>query len=106
MSTIKDLRWENVGMGVALAGDWFTVNGKRRWISFMATSEDGRSRRRPGKPKEWSVIADCNPAYTSLTGEARRASVTKADCYRSDAAAEAFEKLAEALTAADKTESP
>jgi len=87
MTTTKALRFENVGMGIALAADYFPVKGDRKWIDFMSTSE-GRGQRRT-----WHVTANHYPNGLVTGGKGIRVTITMRDCYRYEAAAAALAEL-------------
>ncbi len=80
---MKTLKFENVGMGIAVAADWFDVGGASKWVDFTSSSE-GR-----GKRRTWSVTANHYAAGPTGT----RVSITKRDCYRYEAAELAFLEL-------------
>lgn len=84
MTSTQTLRFENPGMGLSVAADWFLVNGRKYWISFMTQSE-GR-----GKRRTWHVIA------SHYTGEGKpvKVSVSKVDCFRYEATDIALAELA------------
>lgn len=70
----KGLKFETPGMGISQAADWFNINGKRYWISFMCDSA-GR-----GKRRTWHVTA------THYADKPIRVTVSKIDCFRYQAA--------------------
>jgi hypothetical protein len=80
----KTLKFDNVGMGITLAADWFTLNNKRLWVSFMAASE-GR-----GQARKWSVIA----TYYDADHKPVRAEAIIAKGFRYEAADLALQSLA------------
>ena len=89
----QTLKFENVGMGIALASDWFVIDGKRYWISFMSTSE-GRGHRRT-----WHVRATHYPKNDARNGPGWKADCSKRDCFRYEAADEALAALIDHIRA-------
>jgi hypothetical protein len=84
----KELKFENVGMGIALAAGWFEIAGARRWVDFMSASE-GRGQRRT-----WTVTANHYVNGRPEAGKAQRVTITKRECFRYEAADEALAELA------------
>lgn len=76
--------FENVGMGVSIAGGWIQVEGRRQaWVSLMATSEGA------GRRRDWFVSA----SYHDKGGDPIRVTTQKTACFRYEAADLALAEL-------------
>lgn len=89
--------FSNAGFGISAAGQWATIAGKREWVAFLATAEGaGPHTRLTAKRRTWHVTASVYRA------EPVQVMVSKRDCFRAEAAAEALAGLVEYLEAPAK----
>ena len=87
---MKEMTFSNVGRGISAAADWFEINGKREWVSFMAWRVDGTDRYSARKNRcTWEVTA----SFHNDNGDTVRASAIVGDCYRYNAADAALAAL-------------
>lgn len=89
--------FSNAGFGISAGGQWATIAGKREWVAFLATAEGaGPHTRLTAKRRTWHVTASVYRAETV------QVMVSKRDCFRAEAAAEALAGLIEFLEASRK----
>lgn len=85
----KHLRFENVGMGIALAADWIDFDGRKIWVDFMSASEG------KGQKRAWHVTANHYPRGIGRNGF--RVTISMRDCFRYEATDIAVKELMEQL---------
>lgn len=94
MSAAATIAFKNVGFGVSAGGQYVTISGKPEWVALLATAEGaGRHTRITAAKRTWHVSA-CVYRATPI-----RVTLTKTNCHRNEAAAEALAGLIEALDA-------